>query len=108
MKTWAKVSGKRIGIEPASCAEFFDTDILSIEKGKDSQTKIKVGYRGQFDPKAEDMYFQTMLYSRDGEGEVLTRNEDFMHMAKSEHNRTRRRDFPESSERNLTVEEIEA
>ena len=99
---------KEIGIEPASCAEFFDTDILSIEKGKDSQTKIKVGYRGQFDPKAEDMYFQTMLYGRDGEGEVLTRNEDFMHMAEIWAEQTEGEIFPESSKRNLTVEEIEA
>lgn len=102
--TWEKA----IGIEPLSCAEYFDADILSIEKGEDSQTKVKVGYRGQFDPQTEGMYFQTMLYRRDGDGEVLSKDEAFLHMAEIWAQQTEGEIFPESSERNLTVEEIEA
>ena len=99
---------KEIGIGPASCAGYFDADILSINKGEDGQIQVKVGYRGQFDPEAEDMYFQTMLYSKDVDSEVLSRDEDFMHMAEIWAQQTEGEIFPESSERNLTIEEIEA
>lgn len=99
---------KGIGIEPAKCAEFFDADVLAIEKEENGQTTVKVGFRGQFDPQEEDMYIQTMLFNRDGDGEVISKDEDFLHMAEVWAQETDEEIFPESSERNLTVEEIEA
>ena len=50
----------------------YEADVLAVEKGGDGQTQVKVGYREQSDPQAEDKYFQTMLYSRDGEGMVIS------------------------------------
>ncbi len=63
---------KEIGIEPAEGIVLYEADVLAVEKGGDGQTQVKVGYREQSDPQAEDKYFQTMLYSRDGEGMVIS------------------------------------
>ena len=67
---------KEIGIEPAEGMRLYEADVLAIEKGQDGQIQVKVGYREQSDMQTEDMYFQTMLYSRDGEGIVLSEEEE--------------------------------
>lgn len=67
---------KEIGIEPVQDIELYEADVLAIEKGEDGQTQVRVGYREQSDPQTEDAYFQTMLYSRDGEGLLLSVEEE--------------------------------
>lgn len=67
---------KEIGIEPAEGMGLYEADVLAIEKGEDGQTRVKVGYREQSDLETEDVYFQTMLYSRDGEGIALSEDEE--------------------------------
>lgn len=67
---------KEIGIEPTEGMGLYEADVLAIEKGEDGQTRVKVGYREQSDLETEDVYFQTMLYSRDGEGIALSEDEE--------------------------------
>lgn len=104
-----KIWRKETGLFTPKYEWYFESDILALEEGENGQAEVEVGCRGMYDPELEDTYIQISRFDSASEnGEVLRQDGEFLHMMQIYLEQADEEIFPESSKRNLTIEEIEA